>query len=337
MQQKSEIKEIQAPSFNGMAALILNSLLTLAALITFILVFTPLAVSLSFSATVVVAIISGVWAFIIGPVLFFGLKIIKPNEALVLTLFGNYYGTLRKEGFHFVNPFAVSFNPTVKHEPIVATTAKKSSKTLSSGDININLPFNKKISLKAITLNNEKQKVNDSLGNPVIIGIVVIWRVINTAKAVFSIDNYFEYLSIQSDAALRNIARLYPYDTEDEEQEKSLRGSSLEVAQRLKEEIQEKTEIAGIEIIEARITHLSYAQEIASAMLQRQQATAIIAARQKIVEGAVGMVEMALDQLNEKGVVTLDEERKAAMVSNLLVVLCANRDAQPIVNSGSLY
>ncbi|MFA7671815.1 MAG: SPFH domain-containing protein, partial [Sphaerochaetaceae bacterium] len=255
----------------------------------------------------------------------------------VLTLFGNYYGTLRKEGFHFVNPFAVGFNPTVKHEPVVATTAKKSPKTLSSGDININIPLSKKISLKAITLNNEKQKVNDSLGNPVIIGIVVIWRVINTAKAVFSIDNYFEYLSIQSDAALRNIARLYPYDTEDEEQEKSLRGSSLEVAQRLKEEIQEKTEIAGIEIIEARITHLSYAQEIASAMLQRQQATAIIAARQKIVEGAVGMVEMALDQLNEKGVVTLDEERKAAMVSNLLVVLCANRDAQPIVNSGSLY
>ncbi len=159
----------------------------------------------------------------------------------------------------------------------------------------------------------------------------------NTAKAVFNVDNYVEYLSIQCDSALRNIVRLYPYDASDDEGEKSLRGSSLEVAERLKEEIQAKMTIAGIEIIEARITHLSYAPEIAAAMLQRQQASAIIAAYQMIVEGAVGMVEMALEQLSKKEVVTLDEERKASMVSNLLVVLCGNRDAQPVVNSGSIY
>jgi regulator of protease activity HflC (stomatin/prohibitin superfamily) len=179
--------------------------------------------------------------------------------------------------------------------------------------------------------------VNDALGNPIIIGIVVIWKVVNTAKAAFNVDNYVEYLSIQCDSALRNIVRTYPYDASDDEGEKSLRGSSLEVAAKLKTAIQDKVDIAGIEVLEARITHLSYAPEIAAAMLQRQQASAIIAARQMIVEGAVGMVEMALQQLSENNVVDLDEERKAAMVSNLLVVLCGNKDAQPIVNSGSIY
>ena len=198
----------------------------------------------------------------------------------------------------------------------------------------------KKISLKAMTLNNEKQKINDKLGNPIIIGIVVIWRVTNTAKAVFNVDNYKEFLSIQCDSALRNVVRLYPYDiSEDGDgvEEKSLRGSSQEIADILKEEIQKKVEIAGLEISEARITHLAYAPEIAAAMLQRKQASAIIDARKLIVEGAVGMVEMALNKLGENDIVTLDEERKAAMVSNLLVVLCGNKDAQPIVNSGSIY
>jgi regulator of protease activity HflC (stomatin/prohibitin superfamily) len=191
-----------------------------------------------------------------------------------------------------------------------------------------------------MTLNNDKQKINDLLGNPIIIGIVVIWRVINTAKAVFNVDNYTEFLSIQCDSALRNIVRLYPYDItgdSDDDNEKSLRGSSQEIAENLKQEIQSKVEIAGLEIMEARITHLAYAPEIAAAMLQRQQAAAIIDARAMIVDGAVGMVEMALSRLSEKEVVQLDEERKAAMVSNLLVVLCGNKDAQPIVNSGSLY
>ena len=191
-----------------------------------------------------------------------------------------------------------------------------------------------------MTLNNEKQKINDKLGNPIIIGIVVIWRVTNTAKAVFNVDNYKEFLSIQCDSALRNVVRLYPYDiSEDGDgvEEKSLRGSSQEIADILKEEIQKKVEIAGLEISEARITHLAYAPEIAAAMLQRQQVSAIIDARKLIVEGAVGMVEMALNKLGENDIVTLDEERKAAMVSNLLVVLCGNKDAQPIVNSGSIY
>ena len=206
----------------------------------------------------------------------------------------------------------------------------------SAQNVAVTIPT-KKISLKAMTLSNDKQKINDAIGNPIIIGIVVIWQVVNTAKAVFNVDNYTEFLSIQSDSALRNVVRLYPYDVSGDGNEKTLRGSSLEVADRLKTEIQEKVLIAGIEIIEAKITHLSYAPEIAAAMLQRQQASAIIDARQMIVEGAVGMVEMALQKLSEHEVVHLDEERKAAMVSNLLVVLCGNKDAQPIVNSGSLY
>ncbi len=179
--------------------------------------------------------------------------------------------------------------------------------------------------------------MNDKLGNPIIIGVVVIWRVVNTAKAVFNVDNYLEYLSIQCDSALRDMVRNYPYDTANENSEMSLRGSSQEVAEKLRINLQEKVNVAGLEITEAKITHLSYAPEIAAVMLQRQQASAIVDARQMIVEGAVGTVEMALAKLNENDVVKLDEERKAAMVSNLLVVLCANRDIQPIVNSGSLY
>jgi regulator of protease activity HflC (stomatin/prohibitin superfamily) len=195
----------------------------------------------------------------------------------------------------------------------------------------------KKISLKVSTLSNDKQKINDQLGNPIVIGIVVVWKVVNPTKAVFNVDNYKEYLSIQCDSALRNIVRLYPYDTHGNDNEKMLRGSSLEIALKLKDEIQAKVEIAGIEVHEARITHLAYAPEIAAAMLQRQQASAIIDARQMIVEGAVGMVELALAKLSANNIVVLDDERRAAMVSNLMVVLCGNRDAQPVVNSGSLY
>ena len=196
-----------------------------------------------------------------------------------------------------------------------------------------------------MTLNNGRQKINDCLGNPVEIGIAVIWRVTDTAKAVFNVDNYKEYLSLQCDSALRNIVRIYPYDVaqgvdttgDGNADEGSLRGSAEVVAERIKQEIQSKVTDAGLEILEARITYLAYAPEIASVMLQRQQASAIIDARKMIVDGAVGMVEMALDRLNEKQLVDLDEERKAAMVSNLLVVLCGNHDAQPVVNAGSLY
>ena len=199
--------------------------------------------------------------------------------------------------------------------------------------------------MKIMTLNNNRQKINDCLGNPVEIGIAVMWRVVDTAKAVFHVDNYKEYLSLQCDTALRNIVRIYPYDVAPNvdttgdgiADEGSLRGSSEVVAGRIRDEIQRRVDEAGLEIVEARITYLAYAPEIAAVMLQRQQASAVIDARKMIVDGAVGMVEMALDRLSQNGVVELDEERKAAMVSNLLVVLCGNRDAQPIVNSGSLY
>ena len=252
---------------------------------------------------------------IVGAVMFGGLKTVNPNEALVLTLFGKYHGTIKTEGFFWVNPFCSAFNP-------------------ASGAL---AGLGKKISLKAMTLNNEKQKVNDEEGNPIEIGVVVIWKVVDTARAVFDVDNYVSYISTQCDAAIRQVARQYPYDVSENGDEKSLRGSSVEIAEILRREIQGRVEIAGIEIAEARIAHLAYAPEIAAAMLQRQQASAIIAARQKIVDGAVSMVEMALKKLSENDVVQLDDERKAAMVSNLLVVLCGNKDAQPVVNSGSLY
>jgi regulator of protease activity HflC (stomatin/prohibitin superfamily) len=287
-------------------------------------------------------IILSIIAPIIGVVLLCGLKVVRPNEALVLTLFGKYYATLKGEGFYFVNPFCTAVNPTMDSSVDQAAA----SPSASSGSKSTSAPTHRKkadssagkrISLKEITLNNGKQKINDELGNPIEIGIVVIWRVVNTAKAVFNVDNYMEFLSIQADSALRNIVRLYPYDVSDGGDEKSLRGSSQEVAERLKTELQDKVNVAGLEIVEARITHLAYAPEIAAAMLQRQQASAIIDARKMIVDGAVGMVEMALTKLSENNVVQLDDERKAAMVSNLLVVLCGNKDAQPVVNSGSIY
>ena len=195
----------------------------------------------------------------------------------------------------------------------------------------------RKLSLKAMTLNNDKQKVNDEDGNPIEISVVVIWRITNTARAVFNVENYMSYISTQCDAAIRQVARQYPYDVSTNGDENSLRGSAQEIAGILREELQQRVDIAGIEIIEARISHLAYAPEIAAAMLQRQQASAIIAARQKIVEGAVSMVQMALNKLSEEQIVELDDERKAQMVSNLLVVLCGNRDAQPVVGTGSIY
>jgi regulator of protease activity HflC (stomatin/prohibitin superfamily) len=269
---------------------------------------------------------------------FLGLKILKPKEALVLTLFGKYIGTLKGEGFFYVNPFVAAVNPTVGAGLASATEDQNPIAQLNKTAVSSKGSIPKKtISLKAMTLNNNKQKVNDELGNPVEIGIVVIWRVVNAAMAVFNVDNYKAFLSIQSDSALRNIARLYPYDLAAGGEEMTLRGSSQEVAEKLKVEIQSRVEIAGLEVMEARITHLAYAPEIAAAMLQRQQASAIIDARKMIVDGAVGMVEMALEKLNQNDIVHLDEERKAAMVSNLLVVLCGNKDAQPVVNSGSIY
>ena len=286
----------------------------------------------------------------LGWILLCGLKVLKPQEALVLTLFGKYVGTLKGEGFYWVNPFCTAVNPAAKtklNQSGDVDAGHGKSIVLSAGQqVNMSAEMpTKKVSLKIMTLNNARQKINDCLGNPVEIGIAVMWRVTDTAKAVFNVDNYKEYLSLQCDSALRNIVRIYPYDVapnvdttgDGHADEGSLRGSSEVVAGRIRDEIQSKVAEAGLEIIEARITYLAYAPEIAAVMLQRQQASAIIDARKRLVDGAVGMVEMALERLNQGDLVNLDEERKAAMVSNLLVVLCGNHDAQPIVNTGSLY
>ncbi len=322
---------------NGMVVLLLLVLVYVASVVLFIF-------GVSYDI-LPLTLISCVW-FVFGWIFFLGLKVLKPQEALVLTLFGKYVGTLKNSGFYFVNPFCTAVNPAAGTKLNQSGDVKVLGAKQSSGgaDISIDIPT-KKISLKIMTLNNNRQKINDCLGNPVEIGIAVMWRVVDTAKAVFNVDNYKEYLSLQCDSALRNIVRIYPYDIAPNvdttgdgiADEGSLRGSSEVVAARIKDEIQDKVSEAGIEILEARITYLAYAPEIAAVMLQRQQASAIIDARKMIVDGAVGMVEMALERLSENRIVDLDDERKAAMVSNLLVVLCGNHDAQPVVNSGSLY
>lgn len=323
--------ERPAAAVSGMLMLLLNIALSILSVIG--IIGSAIRIEQGALAWISLLILCILYLSIGMPILLAGLKVLKPNEAYVLTLFGKYYGTLKGPGFYFTNPFVTAVNPGA--EALTALNAPSSGTEGSSPQAAPKAT--KKISLKAMTLSNSRQKINDELGNPIEIGIIVIWKIIDTTKAVFNVDNYCEYLSIQCDSALRNIVRLYPYDAPEDSGERSLRGSSQEISDKLKEAIQEKVDVAGIEILEARITHLAYAPEIAAAMLQRQQASAIIDARKMIVDGAVGMVEMALEKLSENQIVELDEERKAAMVSNLLVVLCGNKDAQPIVNSGSLY
>lgn len=324
-----------APAIPGMPMLLVNTVLMLGFIALLVFAIIRLEAGGSLGLWVTSLVLASVYLLIIGPIGFIGLKIVKPKEALVLTLFGKYYGTIREEGYYFVNPFVTAVNPLTQNSPLISlSTAAVGGEKTPQNSIAVQ---SKAISLKAITLNNERQKINDLMGNPINIGIVVIWRVVNTAKAVFNVDNYMEFLSIQTDSALRDIVRNYPYDTPGEDTELTLRGSSQEIAAKLQQAIQAKVDVAGLEILEARITHLAYAQEIAAAMLQRQQASAIIDARQMIVEGAVGMVEMALDRLSDNKDIHLDEERKATMISNLLVVLCGNKDVQPVVNSGSIY
>lgn len=323
---------------NGMAVLLgtlaLYVLLTLG-------IFAAARFELDWLITVIVILMCLIWIPLCG------LKVVNPQEALVLTLFGKYTGTLRKPGFYYVNPFSVAVNPAADTKLGQSGDVDDGGTRLRSRSASAQSSLNvsKKISLKAMTLSNAKQKVNDVLGNPVEISVAVIWQVKDTAKAVFNVDNYKEYLSLQVDTAVRDIVKIYPYDVapnvdttgDGKADDGSLRGSTTVVADRIRDLIQKKVDGAGLEILEARITYLAYAPEIAAVMLQRQQASAVIDARKMIVDGAVGMVEMALDRLKENGVVDLDEERKAAMVSNLLVVLCGNHDAQPVVNSGSLY
>ncbi len=304
-----EVEERRAKAANGWVMLFIVLLIMFGG----IALFCVATVYLDEYPALAAGMVIGMLMFIAGLIMLCGFKTLQPNEAYVFTLFGKYYGSLKREGYFWVNPFCAAVNPA------------RTSAAMA-----------KKLSLKAMTLNNEKQKVNDEEGNPIEISVVVIWRITNTARAVFNVDNYMAYLSTQCDAAIRQVARQYPYDVSTNGDEKSLRGSAQEVADILRGEIQERTAMAGIEIAEARISHLAYAPEIAAAMLQRQQASAIIAARQKIVEGAVSMVKMALDKLSDERIVELDDEKKAQMVSNLLVVLCGNKDAQPVVNSGSV-
>ena len=267
-----------------------------------------LAIILLFGGIFGVIMVRNLWAIlaiIVGIFLIPGFIMIEPNGSRVLLLFGEYIGTVKKSGFFWVNPFYTK----------------------------------KKISLRARNFDSERLKVNDKLGNPVMISTILVWRVENTYKAAFDVDNYEDFVRVQTDAAVRKLASMYPYDNfadEGHDEDITLRSSVNEVSRALEEEIEERLSIAGIEVLEARIGYLAYAREIANAMLKRQQATAIVAARHKIVEGAVSMVEMALDELGKKQIVDLDEERKAAMVSNLMVILCSDKDATPVLNTGTL-
>ena len=280
-------KERKVISINGFFMLFVFFIIGLFAWLFF-------SISLGFLGGLLVALI------VFG---FMGFKLLKPQEAMVLTVFGKYIGTLKGAGFHWVNPLAQSITPFVP------------------------------ISLKARTLENGKQKINDELGNPIEVGIIVIWEVQDTAKAMFNVNDYNTFLSAQSDSALRNIVRTYPYDATDDSGKQTLRGDSQEISAKLKAEIQKNVKVAGLNIIDAKITHLAYAPEIAAAMLQRQQASAIIDAKRAIVDGAVGMVEMALNRLNEHNVVNLSDADKAKMVNNLLVILCGNKEAQPVLKN----
>ncbi|WP_010250033.1 SPFH domain-containing protein [Acetivibrio cellulolyticus] len=294
---KEKIKEVKP----GFTLFIANMLML--AISLFLIIWGIIETANHPSVIPVASIISGSILLIIWFIFINGFFTLQPNEAAVLILFGEYKGTVKKSGWYFTNPFYTK----------------------------------KKISLRSRNINGEKLKVNDEAGNPIEIAAVIVWRVENTFQAVFDVENYIDYVKVQSESAIRHLAGMYPYDITDQEHNISLRGSSEEIAEALKIELQERLGKAGVVVEEARLSHLAYSPEIAAAMLQRQQASAIISARQKIVEGAVGMVQMALTKLSEDGIVELDEERKAAMVSNLLVVLCGERSTQPVINTGTLH
>ncbi len=320
-------------ALNGWPMLAFNLGLIIAGCVLFILGITTSAETNVFS-----------WLLVVGPFLEVAMAFLmcghftlQPNEARVLILFGDYHGTMRKSGFFWANPFYSRMRARI---PLSQGEMSQSTGSGShSGQRSMQMTsrsLSSKISLRARNFNSEKLKVNDKRGNPVEIAAVIVWRVEDTAKASFDVDDFENYVRIQSESAIRHIASLYGYDR-GEEEEPTLRDSADEVARALQGELQERLEKAGVGVDEARLTHLAYAPEIAQAMLRRQQAEAVIAARKKIVHGAVSMVEMALKELSEKGVVTLDEEHKAAMVSNLMVVLCAEKEVSPVVNTGTLY
>lgn len=293
-------KEISKTQFNGWTILFSNILFFLISTAVFIYGITLLSKGLTFGGYFLAF---GIILLLLSILIFAGFFTVEPNEAVVLIFFGKYIGTEKTMGFRWANPFYTK----------------------------------KKISLRVRNFDSEKLKVNDQKGNPIEISAVVVWKVSDTAEANFEVDDYLNYVHVQSESAIRHLATSYPYDNSEEENELSLRSSIDIVSEHLQKEIHERVRAAGVTVLEARINHLAYSPEIAQAMLQRQQAEAIIAARKKIVEGAVSMVEMALERLKNQGVIDLDEERKANMVSNLMVVLCSDRATQPVINAGSLY
>lgn len=296
------MKELELKVSSGAGYFLINLIVLILGTVSFVFGVIGLSEP-NYTSLAVFETVAGSVLWVVWFIMLFGFFTLQPNEGAALILFGQYKGTVKKSGWHFANPFFVK----------------------------------RKISLRARNLNGEKLKVNDEMGNPIEIAAVVVWRVENTAEALFEVDNYSDYVRVQSESALRHLAGMYPYDASDDAGQLSLRGSADEVSENLRKELQTRLGKAGVVVEEARLSHLAYSPEIAAAMLQRQQAAAIIAARQKIVEGAVGMVHMALSKLSDDGIVTLDEEKKAAMVSNLLVVLCGERSTQPIVNTGSSH
>lgn len=342
MENSKTVKERVIRPANGIAILVLLILLIIASPVLMVIAGMAIEDAMTYGGSVsggVLLIIASIALVTISSICFAGLKVVKPNEALVLSLFGKYHGTIYEPGFFFVNPFSSAIYPH-KRDDEAASAMLEAAKNNQAKIVRVP----KKVSTKLTTFVNGNQKVNDKLGNPVEVSAIVVWKVVDATKAVINVDNYIEYLSSQTDSTIRNVARLYPYDlmsddddTNDDADETTLRGSATKVAEQMKEELAQRVENAGIEIVEVRLNQIAYATEIAAAMLQRQQAVAIIAARKKIVEGAVSMVEMALDKLKADGVVDLDEERKAQMVSNLLVVLCGNKEANPVLNTGSIY
>jgi regulator of protease activity HflC (stomatin/prohibitin superfamily) len=320
-------REIEVSVKNGWVMLFVNFAFILGCVALIVFAISRIALASNPSPLYAIPILVAVLGLIIACIMFGGFFTLQPNQARVLVLFGDYRGTVRTSGFHWGNPFYTNATSSLSsaggHTEDATVTTKKTS-------------ARNKISLRARNLNGEKLKVNDKRGNPIEIGAVIVWRVQDTAQAMFDVDDYESYVSIQSESALRHLANAYAYDN-GEENETTLRSGVEEVSQALKEELQERLSKAGVVVEEARLTHLAYAPEIAQAMLRRQQAEAVIAARQKIVHGAVSMVEMALRELAEKNVLTLDDDRKAAMVSNLMVVLCGESEVHPIVNTGTLY
>jgi regulator of protease activity HflC (stomatin/prohibitin superfamily) len=329
---KASSNEIPAGAANGWFMLLVNLALFFGAIVWFIWVIVDAAKS---GGAGLKWLLAAGLLFVTAIILLNGHFTLQPNEARVLILFGAYEGTVRRSGFWWANPFYSRARAKIPLSQGDVSEALKGARK-EQGFTTLHRTLSAKISLRARNFNSEKLKVNDKRGNPVEIAAVVVWRVDDTAKATFDVDDFESYVHIQSEAAIRHIASLYAYDRGDEH-EPTLRESADEVAAALNKELQERLEKAGVVVEEARLTHLAYAPEIAQAMLRRQQAEAVIAARQKIVHGAVSMVEMALRELAEKDVVKLDDERKASMVSNLLVVLCGEAEATPVINTGTLY